>query len=125
MELSFLLFFQMLVVSWNVNGLSVIRLKSFFLSLLVSSSIFCLQETFETDPNVNGFSHGSFVKHATAASATGGRPSGGLATLFSLASFGNADLRQLPSGAPWLLASRAFFPDSGQGLLVVNIYVPR
>lgn len=117
--------FQMRGVSWNVNGLSVVRFKSFFLALFLSSALICLQETFETDPGTQGFTHASFVKHATPATPTGGRPSGGLLTFFSLAHFGNADLQQLPVGNSWLLISRAFFPESGLGLLVVNVYIPR
>lgn len=122
---SFVLFSQMECVSWNVNGLSSLRTKSFFLTLFLSAALICFQETFETDPLTQGFSHVSYMKHALPATSTGGRPSGGLATFFSLGCFGNADLSQLPTGLNWLLASRVHFPSSGQGFLVVNVYVPR
>lgn len=109
-------------LTWNVNGSKNISQVPHALKFVLGHDVIFLQETFELPGGVN-FRPKGFIAFSNDAVATGGRPSGGLATLIRLDLVKGA-ITKLPSPEPWLLALR--WSEPGQKpLILINIYVAR
>lgn len=114
---------ELKIISWNVNGSKKLHLFPRVLALLFSASVVLLQETFETeDP---GFSPPGFIRFANKATATAGRPSKGISSLFLQSKFAGGAFTNLDLGIDWLLITRWVPQGSARGVVFVNVYIPR
>lgn len=111
------------VLSWNVNGSANLRKFSKSFNLVTRHDVIHVQESFET-PTAKGFHPPGFLKFQINARSTGGRPSGGVFSLFKQSTFANHHLLQLPSPEEWILPVRWTSPSHGP-VISVNIYIPR
>lgn len=90
------------LISWNVNGSRNLDRYPSALKLVLSHSIVFLQETFEVESG-RFFSPKKFVRFASLARSTAGRPSGGLSTLIAQEFLSNAEVRRIESPVPHFL----------------------
>lgn len=110
-------------ISWNVNGSRNISDVPFARSYVLSHDLVFLQETFEV-PSGRSFRPPGFLYFANEATATGGRPSGGLSILIRSACVGNGSLTRIISPTTWILALRWVEPGKNPTILI-NVYVAR
>lgn len=89
-------------ISWNVNGSKNAARFPGALKLVSSKKIVFLQETFEVDGGKN-FCPKKFVRFASHARVTAGRPSGGISTLIARDFLGDAQVRNIESPVPHIL----------------------
>lgn len=111
------------ILSWNVNGSNNLRKFSSSFKLVTAHDVIHVQESFEL-PGSKGFHPPGFLKFQINARPTGGRPSGGIFSLFKQSTFAKFIFTQLPSPEEWILPVRWTSPDTGP-VISLNLYIPR
>ncbi len=105
-------------ISWNVNGVSKLKLKNHELSFLASFDIVLLQETFSTTREETLELHGFIPHHQL-----GRRHQWGLTSLLRINAFVGGTLHRVPCPFDWMIVSR-WRRTLDIGLVIINVYVP-
>ncbi len=114
-------------VTWNLNGTRKFLVNTAALAFLASFAVILLQETFEVSgapPRDTLVLDGFIPREKYATRGPRGRGSGGLKTLLNGRVFGHGLISEVTTLFENLLVVR-WSSDQNQGILFVNVYVPR